>query len=314
LLLVVAAVVVVGAVVGAFLASGSPSPAAHERLVVRTLLRLPAASSVAELGGRAYVTDDLRDLLVAFDPATGRTLGSVHLNGRPVDVIAAGGEIWVANMVSNTIQEVSPGALRVVRTIAVPSGPSGLAAEGGRVWFSSIIAGSLGSLDPATGALGTVVPLAGGAVRLAAGFGALWVTGTTDALTEVRPRAGAGTPRLYSVTVGNGPIGLATGEGAVWVANASGHSVVRLDPASLRIEHTYTSVGGDPLVMAVAGGRVWVADGTGEGLRTIFPGSGLATVGLGAGPRALLGVGNDMWVATANPGRVLAVQVAGSNS
>jgi hypothetical protein len=48
-------------------------------------------------------------------------------------------------------------------------------------------------------------------------------------------------------------------------------------------------------------------------VRTIVPGAGVHSVALGAGPRALLAVGGDMWIATSNPGRVLsAVVVAAS--
>ena len=56
-----------------------------------TLLRLPAASAVAEQGASAWVTDDLRDLLVAFDPATGKAEHSMHLAGRPVAMVLANG-------------------------------------------------------------------------------------------------------------------------------------------------------------------------------------------------------------------------------
>jgi DNA-binding beta-propeller fold protein YncE len=300
-LAVVAALVVV-------LPGGKPAPT-HDRLTARTLLRLPAVSAVAQLGSRYWATDDIRDVLVQFDPTSGRTLATVHLNGRPVAMIADAGDLWVANMVSNTVQEVSPQQRRVIRTIAVPSGPSGLAVEDGRLWLTSITAGSVSAIEPSTGALGAAVPLTGGAVRIAAGFNALWVTGTSDELTELQPGANGSPDRLDTVRVGSGPIGVATGEGSVWVADTTAGTVARVDPVTRHVLHTYR-IGGDPLAVSVADGRVWVADGSGQTLRTVFPGAGLSPLNLAAGPRTLLAVGTAMWVATSNPGRVLAVGVS----
>ena len=69
--------------------SSGSSKASAPGLAARTLLRLPAASAVARGGGTAYVTDDRRDVLVRFDPATGQMEGSLHLAG-PSDGDGAG--------------------------------------------------------------------------------------------------------------------------------------------------------------------------------------------------------------------------------
>jgi YVTN family beta-propeller protein len=307
----VAAALVVVIVVVATRSTPSPAPpGAH--LGVATLLRTPAASAVAQGDGAGWVTDDLKSLLIRFDPATGRTRGSVHLSGRPVAVVLDGGDAWVANMVSNTVQEISTTTLRVRRTIAVPAGPSGLAVLDGHIWVASLTAAVVSPLDPRLGVLGPPVPVPAGAVRLAAGFGSLWVTGTTDALTEITPAPGGGAPTLRSVTVGNGPIGVATGASSVWVANAAGGTVVQVNPQTRRMTHTYAT-GGDPLSLAVAGGRVFVGDGMADRVRTLFPAPTLGPITLVGSPRALLGVGTGVWVAAANPGRVLAVSVAGGS-
>jgi hypothetical protein len=280
----------------------APSKPAH--LALHTLLRAPAASAVVQRDGTAWETDDLRDLLVRFDPSDGHTLGSLKLPGRPVAMILRGGDIWVASMVSNTVEEISIRSMHIVRTVTVPPGPSDLVPFGGRIWVSSVVGGEVTALDPTTGASGPTVRVPAGAVRLAAGFGALWVTGTSDELSELRPGTGGAEVRVSAFKVGSGPIGVATGAGSVWVADASAGTVVRIDPQSHRLVHTYRT-GGDPLTVAVAGGRVWVGDGTAETVRTVFPAPGLRPVSLGSSPRALLGVGDDVWIAAANPGRVL---------
>jgi streptogramin lyase len=286
--------------------SGPAAQPAADRLSVHPVVQLPAASAVAQSGGRAWATDDLDNEVVQFDPATGHVVRRTLLDGRPVALLYAQGDLWVANMVSNAVQEISPRTGRIIRALTVPAGPSDLVDWQGRIWCTSIIAGSVSPLDPRRGTVGQAVPVPGGAVREAAGFGALWVTGTTDQLTELVPGSAGGPLRLHIMGVGSGPIGVATGEGSVWVADASAGTVRRVDPTSRRITHTYR-LGGDPLVISVAAGRVWVADGSAQTLRTIFPGRGVRAVDLHAGPRDLLPVGHDMWVATSNPGRVLAV-------
>ncbi len=268
-----------------------------------TLLKVPAVSSVAHGASGAWVTDDIRDLLIRFDPATGRTAGSVHLVGRPVAMILAGRNLWVANMLKDNVQEIRASDLHVLRTVSVPAGPTDLVAFDGQIWVASIVASVVAPVNMRTGVVGSVVAVPDGAVRIAQGFGALWVTGTADKLTEIRPTSGAAPSRMEAFTVGNGPIGVATGQGSVWVANAVGGTVVRIDPATRTILHT-SHVGGDPLTVAVAGGRVWVGDGRARKLRTVFPFPGLGPVTLDSSPRALLAVGDHVWAATANPGRV----------
>jgi DNA-binding beta-propeller fold protein YncE len=304
---VVAAIAVA---VGLIVTSSPPAPS-QRRLAVHTLLRATSVSAVARGAGGSWATDDISDRLIRFDRATGSEQGSVQLPGRPVALLVDGGKLWVASAVSSTVEEVSPRPLRVVRTVPVPQGPAGLAALDGRIWVASVIAGQVSPLDPRTGVVGAAVTLPDGAVRIASGFGALWVTGTSDGLTELQPR-NAGAPALHSLTVGQGPIGVATGAGSVWVADAQGGAVSRVDPLSRRVIDT-VHTGGNPVAVAVAGGRVWVADGTGQRLRTVFPAPGLAPLNTESTPRVLLSVGDGVWVATANPGRVLSAQVTGGS-
>ena len=288
-----------------FTSSGGTGAGGAPSLTARTLLRLPAASALAQGGGAAYVTDDLRDLLVRFDPGSGRVEGSVHLAGRPTAMVLAGGDLWVADMVDNQVVEVDTHSLRVVRSVSVPAGPSSLAVAGGFVWVASVVAGQLTPIDPVTATARPAESIPGGAVRVAAGYGALWVTGTTDTLTRVD----LGNPLQLSrsaVTVGSGPIGVATGAGSVWVADAQGGSVSQVDPSSRAVVHTYR-VGGDPFSIAVAAGRVYVGDGTAQSVRTVSPAPGARVLGIGTTPRQLLPVGGAVWVAGADPGRVLSV-------
>ncbi len=292
--------------------SSSKTTTAPVHLVSRTLLDLPAASAVAEGDGAGFVTDDRRDLLVKFSPSDGRVEGSVHLAGRPVDLVLDGGHLWVADMVDNQVVEVEAGTLAVVRSVPVATAPSGLAVLDGAVWVTSVSGNTLTPVDAASGVAGTPIAVPSGAVRIAAGFGALWVTGSTDRLTRIVPSpTGGGTPRQSTVTVGRGPIGVATGAGAVWVANAPGESVSKVDPTSLDVVQL-ERIGSDPLSIAVADRRVYVGFGSGRALRMVSPSPGSEVLDVGTDPGALLAVGADVWVAGADPGRVFSVSAPGA--
>jgi streptogramin lyase len=292
-----------------FTSSTTHSPSGAPALTARTLLRLPAASALAQGDGAAYVTDDQRDLLLRFDPGSGRVEGSVHLAGRPTAMVLDGHHLWVADAVDNQVVEVEAPSLHIVRSVSVPAGPSGLAVLGTHVWVTSLVANEITSIDTRSGVTGVPVDLADGAVRVAAGFGALWISGSVDRLTYfVPPSAQGRVPKLEGVSVGSGPIGVATGAGSVWVTNAQGGSVSQVDPSSLRVVHTY-QVGGDPLSVGVAGDRVYVGDGTAPTLRTVFPSPASTVLEIATTARSLLTVGGSVWVAGANPGRVLSVSV-----
>ena len=251
-------------------------------------MKLPAASAVAQGDGAAYVTDDLRNLLLRFDPSNGKVEGKLQLAGRPAAMVLDGGDLWIAQMVDNEVVEVDASTLHVVRSVPVGQGPSGLAVLGRSVWVTSVIANEVTPIDASSGVAGTPVALAGGSVRVAAGFGALWVTGTGDTLTKVVPATGGvGAPAQTAVTVGQGPIGVTAGAGSVWVANAEGNTVSQVDPTSLRVT-TLKGVGDDPLSIGVAGGQVYVGSGTAQTVRSVYPSPGSKPLDLDSTPRQLL--------------------------
>jgi hypothetical protein len=289
--------------------TSTPPSTAGSTIDVSTLLRLPAASALARGDGAAFVTDDLRNRLMRFDPSSGRVARSVHLAGRPVALLMVGTDLWVAEMVSNTVDEYAASDLHKIRSVVVPTGPSSLAFLNGQVWVTSVITNQVTPIGTTgLGPAGPSLPIPAGAVRIVAGFGSLWVTGTDDAVTEISPDNQGGGTVLPAIVTGQGPIGIAVGDGSVWVANATGATVVRIDPATRSVVHTY-GVGRDPLTLAVAGGRVWLGDGSGQNLRTLYPAPWSAVLALGSTPRSILAVGGAVWVALANPGRVAAAQL-----
>ncbi len=277
-------------------------------LAADTVLRVPAASAIAQGDGASFVTDDQRDLLLRFSPGTGKIEQSVRLAGRPDAMIFTGGDLWIAESVNNVVVEVDPHTLHVVQAVNVPDGPSSLAVLDGDVWVASLLANEVTPIHVQTGVLGTPVQVLAGAVRLSSGFNALWVTGTDDLMTRIVPAPGDdGPPAQRPVMVGQGPIGIATGAGFVWVANSQAGTVSQIDPNTMQVVNTLAA-GDDPLAVAVTpDNRVYVGFGTAGTLRVVSPAPESKALNLKGAPRALLPVGTGVWVATANPGKVLSV-------
>jgi DNA-binding beta-propeller fold protein YncE len=98
-----------------------------------------------------------------------------------------------------------------------------------------------------------------------------------------------------------------TGDGSVWVANSAGGTVSRINPTTRTVVST-DHLGGNPLSLAVVDGSVYLADGSGQSVRTIYPAPVSKKLDLGVTPRLLLPVDGGIWVASANPGRVLEVK------
>jgi YVTN family beta-propeller protein len=174
-----------------------------------------------------------------------------------------------------------------------------------------VIANTVTPLDPATGAVGQAVQVAAGAVRIAAGFGALWVTGTTNVVTEVQPKAVGTAAVVYPITVGQIPIGVATGLGSVWVGNSADGTVSQIDPKTRQVLQTLPTGGKNPVAVAVAGGRVWVADANGAELSTVYPIPSVGPTSITGSPRSIVPVGGGVWVTTATPPRVYDATVSG---
>jgi len=55
------------------------------------------------------------------------------------------------------------------------------------------------------------------------------------------------------------PTDVAVGKGSVWVANGSNHSIIKIDPKTVRVTDTIP-LGNRPRGIAVGDGLVWAAD------------------------------------------------------
>ena len=183
--------------------------------------------------------------------------------------------------------------LALAAVVAACSGGQGRTSEAGGVTPAPTATPSRSAMRPAP-VDHTVIPVGHAPHRVTAAAGAVWVAGGTGSVYRVAPGAGtarlvrdtgvqltevtaaagrvfagdnrgsrllvldAGTGRELRALRMPGPVrGVLAGLGAVWVT--AGSAVVRVDPATLRVD-SVTEVGGEAAQMALAGRSVIVSN------------------------------------------------------
>jgi ABC-type transport system substrate-binding protein len=86
-----------------------------------------------------------------LDPATGRVLAKIRLDGLVSDLAAGGGVIWVALAPGNAVLGLDPRDLSVRKRLAAGPDPERLSFSGGQLWVTNTAANEIWSLDPHTG-------------------------------------------------------------------------------------------------------------------------------------------------------------------
>ena len=172
--------------------------------------------------------------------------------------------------------------------------------------------------DPSLRALSRLLPVSAPRRRRMLALAALLVLGVVVAgavglsasVAYRRPTLPAGVGGVVAVRTGSGrvttatplslaPVAACAGAGSVWVADATGGTVARIDPASgVAIDRIL--VGGEPASLTCDGSTIWVANSLGATVLRIDPTTETVTQTIslrGANPDALALGGGRLWVA-----------------
>jgi streptogramin lyase len=131
--------------------------------------------------------------------------------------------------------------------------------------------------------------------------------------------AATGKRRAYAPKIGAGVADSAEGFGSLWLSVARSGDVVRLDPATGRIQHRFR-VGGKPRAIATSGDAVWVSLEGGEGgtdtLLKLDPkdGSILARVPYQYGIASLAASPSALWVINRFRARIVRADLRGGEA
>ncbi len=195
-------------------------------------LRGASASSVAEAGGRLWVTHYEADLLSEVDPATETEIATLDVGTQAGGITGARSDLWLARYSNRPegarLTRVDLARRRVVQDTEHTGLCCEVAVTAGRVWALDRRGVVLG-IDPDDGSVASRTPVVldpavhGG---LMADDRALWVASDTTALVRIDPTNAA---VVASLDVGGG-IPMAVADGLVW--GAGPHHVWAVDDSN----------------------------------------------------------------------------------
>ena len=217
--------------------------------------------------GMAFYTGNGNGTIGRLDPATGKvTEFKAPSGGDPHTLIqASDGTIWFTLQSADRIGRLDP-ASGVIREYSTRGSPYGLAiSSDGAIWFCQLSGHRMGRLDPATGKITEVeLPRGTGPRRVAAnadGSILWWAFYGSNELVKFDPIAQK-ILKKYPLPAGRGGGAYAVtvdGAGFPWVNEISDNTVVRLDPATekMQVIKLPTPNTGIRKMIIAADGRLW---------------------------------------------------------
>jgi streptogramin lyase len=212
--------------------------------------------NLAAAPGAVWAVANLTGTATRIDTRTGKVTASVRVGSGPYDVEWGFGSAWVSNSQAGTVSRIT--GKRVVKTIKVGVEPNGLTAFAGSLWVTDHTAGKLLRIDPRTNGVTGTLALPG--ADWVTGLGrSVYVSQETDVVTRVDVRTLKATG---SVRVARNPLGSAIVGRELWVPCIDAHSIVVVDPQTLRVTRKLKD-GPSPIVVLPAFGHTWVSHSTG---------------------------------------------------
>lgn len=217
--------------------------------------------------GKVFYTGNGNGTIGRLDPATGKvTEFKAPSGGDPHTLIqAADGTIWFTVQSGGRLGRLDPSS-GVIREYETRGSPYGLTiSKDGAIWFCQLTGHRMGRLDPATGKITEVeLPRGTGPRRVAAnadGSILWWAFYGSNELVKFDPIAQK-ILKKYPLPSGRGGGAYAVtvdGAGFPWVNEISDNTVVRLDPATekMQVIKLPTPNTGIRKMIIAADGRLW---------------------------------------------------------
>jgi virginiamycin B lyase len=296
---IVAAVLTLSILPGAYLSAASIDPAVVSRsiseLVLTATIRVgKTADWVAIAPDAVWVGSTGPFAAHRIDPKTNKLIATVSLPGEPCAGLATGlGSLWVpicGDSPAIAKIDLSSNVLLSVFKVNAVAAEGGVTTSSDSVWLVDK-AGSLARIAPDTGAIREIVRVPTGSFNPLYSDGLIWVTRAKGSEVTVID-AVKGTV-LTTVPTGPSPRFLTSGAGAVWTLNQGDGSLTRIDMLTRHATKTIAlgtpGHGGD---IGFGGGMIWTTvpqvplsaiDAATATLRCRWTGPGGDSLGIGHG-------------------------------
>ena len=281
-------------------------PATHQAVAAVAVGTDPGA--VVAGGGLVWVANRRDGSVTVIDPDTNRVQQTIPASGSgPVGpggpgLAFASGTLWVANTRQQRVARVDVEPDTPTTPIPVKGFPTTVVAapDADAVWVAlqTQRGGRLIRIDAGANRVTKTVPLPYPPTGLAItpDGGTVWVATSGD---EAIRRVATGTGQVRRIALEQAPDQVAFGNGAVWVTSTKTDAVLRIDPATSKVE-TSIRVGNRPSGIAFGTDRVWVANSQDGTVSTIDPQTNdVGTSRLGFRPAAVAVDQRGVWVVLA---------------
>jgi YVTN family beta-propeller protein len=282
-------------------------PATYQPVAAVAVGTDPAA--VVEGGGLVWVANRRDGTVSVVDPDTNQVQQTISASGfGPVGPVGPGlafasGSLWLVE----TGGQVARIQLDEGRRTAIPVGASPTAVvaapDANAVWVAARTrsgGGLLARIDAESNQVvrSIPVPQAPSGLTVTPDGRTIWLaTGSKRAILRIDIDARTSDTKRIELKLAADQV--AFGEGAVWVTSRRSDAVLRVNPATSRVQPPI-SVGNGPTGIAVGAGQVWVANADDGTVSTIDPQSNeVGTMRLGFRPEAVAVDQGAVWVALA---------------
>lgn len=176
------------------------------------------------------------------------------------------------------------------------------------VWVSNKPKDNVSRFDPKTNKVGATIDLGSGkrpCSGLAAGFGSLWVPNCGDrSISQIDLKTGA-VKATMATTIGNSEGSIATGAGSVWIMADAKGTLLRIDPATLKVVAEIYVPGGS-FGLAFGEDAVWVTSTEHASVSRVDPNTNLVaeTIPVGKKPRFIAAGAGAVWALNQDDGSV----------
>jgi YVTN family beta-propeller protein len=335
--LVAAAVVVVGGTIAGVALSGSSTKSLtvppnavgvidpHHNRVIATIAVGRRPGPVAYSDGSVWISNLGDTTLTRIDAGTRRVVGTTPLGGSNlIALTAAYGVAWSADPVQAMVKRVAGSGVRTIPIfncrpeVGFTSSRAGscrssqttpcwthiaLAVGANRIWATcgpNLGRATLTAINPTTGRQSTTEYVAASdPIAIAYSGNALWVANfDTNAVSELNP---LDRTLEGSATVAPGPVAIAALAGSIWVVSSEAGEVSRIRFAANGAPVvTRIGVGGRPVAIAAGNGAVWVADAGDRTVSRIDPATSrvTATIPIGGVPAGLAVGDGVVWISS----------------
>ncbi len=282
--IVVAAVLVLGAVGGILAAAGIFSGDGEND-----------ASSAGD--GSTTSTDRAKSTPPKKTPP--RAVATIPAGNGPDGIAVDGNTVWVSNSRGNALTRLDTQLNSAIgEPVPVGRNPDEVEAADGVVWVTNTDDGTVTRLDDPNADPPIPVPVGEGPEGLSLGKQFVWVAnGDSDSVSRIdRETATTVDP---PIAVQNKPIGIFAGKDNVWVTNSFSGTVTRIDPSTATVKGPAVPVAKNIRAVIERLGSTWVSSVDEDTVTRLNPKTGEVVgdpIKVGDRPKEMVAVDGFIWV------------------